>query len=75
MKECVLVSTKDCVKCRYIKPNLEKRCNENWYKFKEMEYWPWMDEVTSVPVAMIWTDVMLNYEWIIELISNKRSFY
>ena len=75
MKECVLISTNDCAKCRYIKPHLEKWCKENWYKFKEMEYWPWMDEVTSVPCAMIWEDVILNNEWILELITSKNSFY
>ena len=75
MKEFVLVTTKDCTKCRFLKPECEKRCNKNWYKFKEMEYWPWMSEITSVPTAMIWDDVILDYEWIIELITNKRSFY
>ena len=75
MKEFVLVTTPDCTKCRFLKPECEKRCNKNWYKFKEMEYWPWMDEVTSVPTAMIGEDVILDYDWIIELITNKRSFY
>jgi thiol-disulfide isomerase/thioredoxin len=75
MKECVLVTTSDCSKCRFVKPHLEKWCKENWYKFKEMEYWPWMDEVTSVPCAMIWEDVILDNEWILELITNKKSFY
>lgn len=75
MKECVLVSTESCSKCKFIKPHLEKRCNENWYKFKEMEYWPWMDEVTSVPCAMIGQDVILNYDWILELITTKQSYF
>ena len=75
MKECILVTSSDCSKCKFIKPHLENRCKENWYKFKEMEYWPWMDEVTSVPCAMIWNDVILDNEWIIELITNKKSFY
>lgn len=75
MKEFVLVTTKDCSKCRFIKPHIEKRCNENWYKFKEMEYGKWMDEITSVPCAMIGDDVILDYDGIIELITNKRSFY
>lgn len=75
MKELVLVSTHDCVKCKYIKPHLENRCKENWYKFKEMEYGKWMDEVTSVPCAMIWNDVIIDYDGIIELITNKKSFY
>lgn len=75
MKELVLVTTKDCSRCRFIKPNLEKRCNENWYKFKEMEYWKWMEEVTSVPCAMIGEDVILDYEGIIELLTTKKSFY
>ncbi len=73
MKEFVLVSTKDCVKCKFIKSHVISRCNENWYKFKEMQYWPWMDEITSVPTAMIWEDVILDYEWIIELITNKNA--
>lgn len=75
MKEFILVTTKDCTKCRFIKPECEKRCKENWYKFKEMEYGPWMDEVTSVPCAMIWEDVILDYEWLIDILSNKKSFY
>lgn len=40
-----------------------------------MEYGKWMDEVTSVPCAMIWNDIILDYEWIIELLTNKTSFY
>ena len=75
MKEFILVTTKDCTKCRFIKPECEKWCKENWYKFKEMEYGKWMDEVTSVPCAMIWEDVILDYEGIIELLTNKTSFY
>lgn len=75
MKELVLITTKDCSKCKFIKPHLEKRCNENWYKFKEMEYWKGMDEVTSVPCAMIGEDVILDYDALIELISDKKSFY
>lgn len=75
MKEFVLVTTPDCSKCRFIKKTLEDRCDKNWYKFKEMQYAEWMPEITSVPTAMIWEDIILDYEWIIELISNKRSFY
>lgn len=70
MKELVLVTTKDCVKCRFIKKPLEEWCEKNWYKFKEMEYWPWMEEVTSVPCAMVWDDVIIDYEWILELITK-----
>lgn len=40
-----------------------------------MEYGKWMDEITSVPCAMIGDDVILNYDGIVELITNKRSFY
>jgi hypothetical protein len=29
MKECVLITTNDCVKCKFIKPHLEKWCKEN----------------------------------------------
>ena len=29
MKEFVLVTTKDCSKCRFLKPECEKRCNKN----------------------------------------------
>ena len=75
MKECVLVTSSDCSKCKFVKPHLENRCKENWYKFKEMEYWPWMDEVTSVPCAMIWEDVIIDYEWLIDILSNKKRFY
>lgn len=77
-KELVLVSNIDCVKCRFLRKPLEKRCKENWYKFKEMEYWPWMEEVTSVPCAMIGNDVILDYEGIVELVNStsvKKSFY
>ena len=75
MKEVVLVTTPDCAKCKFIKPKLESWCKENWYKFKEMEYGKWMDEVTSVPCAMIWEDIILDYEWIIEILTTKKSFY
>ena len=75
MKEVVLVTTKDCSKCKFISPSLEKWCEKNWYSFKEMEYWEWMPEVTSVPCAIIWEDVILDFEWIIELITDKNSFY
>ena len=75
MDELVLITTKDCIKCRFIKQPLEERCNKNWYKFKEMEYWPWMEEVTSVPCAMIWDDILLDYDWILELITDKKKFY
>lgn len=75
MKEFVLVTTKDCSKCKFIEPVCEEWCNKNWYTFKIMEYWPWMDEVTSVPTAMIWEDVILDYEWIIDLVWGKKSFY
>ena len=75
MKECVLVTSADCVKCKFVKPHLEKWCKENWFKFKEMEYGPWMDEVTSVPCAMIGDDVILDNDGILELITNKKSFY
>lgn len=77
-KELVLVSTPDCVKCRFIRKPLETWCENNWYKFKEMEYWPWMEDITSVPCAMIWDDVILGYEGICELITSvdwKKSFY
>ena len=40
-----------------------------------MEYWPWMEEVTSVPCAMVWEDIILDYEGIIELITDKKKFY
>ena len=40
-----------------------------------MEYWPWMEEVTSVPCAMIWDDILLDYDWILELITDKKKFY
>ena len=73
--EFVLVTTPDCVKCKFIKPKLEERCNKNWYKFKEMMYSDKLIDITSVPSAMIWEDVILDYEWIVELITSKKSFY
>lgn len=75
MKELVLVTTADCVKCRFIKWPLEDWCKKNWYKYKEMQYWPWMEEVTSVPCAIVWDDIILDYDWIIELITDKKKFY
>ena len=75
MEELVLITTEDCVKCKFIKWPLEEWCKKNWYKYKEMKYWKWMDEVTSVPCAMIGKDVILDYDWIIELITDKRKFY
>lgn len=73
MKEFVLVTTPDCVKCKFIKSTVEKWCKENGYTFKEMEYWPWMEEVTSVPCAMIGEDVILDYEGILHLITDKNG--
>ena len=73
--ELVLVSTESCVKCKFIKPKLEEWCNKNWYKFKEMTYTDKLIDITSVPSAMIWKDVVLDYDWIIELITSKKSFY
>lgn len=73
--ELVLISTLDCVKCRFIRPKLEERCNKNWYKFKEMTYSDKLTDITSVPSAMIWNDVILDYDAIIEMITNKRKFY
>ena len=75
MKECVLISTEDCIKCKFIKPHLEKWCNENWYKFREKKYSDKMSDITSVPSAKIWNDVILNNEWILELITAKKKFY
>lgn len=71
----VLISTPDCYRCKYIRPKLEEWCNKNWYKFKEMPYSDKLTEITSVPSAMIWKDVIIDYDWIIELITNKRKFY
>lgn len=73
--ELVLVSTPDCVKCKFIKPKLEEWCNKNWYKFKEMVYSDKLTDITSVPSALVWNDVILDYDWIIELITSKKSFY
>lgn len=73
--ELVLVSTLDCVKCKFIKPKLEEWCNKNWYKFKEMVYSDKLTDITSVPSALVWNDVIIDYDAIIELISNKRKFY
>ena len=76
--ELVLVSTPDCVKCRFIRKPLETWCENNGYKFKEMQYWEWMEDITSVPCAMIWEDVILDYQGITELITSvagKKSFY
>ncbi len=77
-RELVLVSNIDCVKCRFIRKPLETWCEKNGYKFKEMMYWEWMTEVTSVPCAMIGKDVILDYQGITELITSvdgKKSFY
>ena len=75
MNELVLITTEDCVKCKFVKWPLEEWCKKNWYKFKEMMYWQWMDEVTSVPCAMVGEDVILDYDGIIELITDKKKFY
>ena len=80
-KELVFITTPDCTRCRFIRSPLETRCEKNWYKFKEMEYseWlPWMEDITAVPCAMIGEDVILDYDWIMELITSvewKKSFY
>lgn len=75
--ELVLVTTEDCTKCKFIRPHLEEWCQKNWYKFKEMKYSQskWMEDITSVPCAMIGKDVILDYDAIIELITKKKSFY
>lgn len=74
MNEFVLVTTPDCVKCRFIKPVVEQWCKENWYSFKEMEYWPWMEEVTSVPCALLGDNEILDYEGILQLITKKDGW-
>lgn len=69
MKDFILVTTPDCVKCKFIKPSVEKWCKENWYLFKETEYTEWMTEITSVPTAIIGEEV-LDYEAILHLITK-----
>jgi thiol-disulfide isomerase/thioredoxin len=70
MKEFVLITTPDCVKCRFIKPSVEQWCKENDYTFKEMQYSEWMPEVTSVPCAMIGDNEILDYDSILQLITK-----
>lgn len=74
-KEFVLITTPDCSKCKFLRPHCEKWCNENWYKFKELQYSEWLTEITSIPSAMIWEDVILNYDGILEIITNKKKFF
>lgn len=71
MEEFVLITTPDCVKCRFLKPHVEKRCSENNYKFREMAYSDWLKEISSVPSAMIWKDTILDYDGILDLITKK----
>jgi hypothetical protein len=43
-----------------------------------MGYAEWMPEIASVPCALIWDDVILDYQGITELITSigsKKSFY
>lgn len=70
MEEFILITTPDCVKCKFLKPHVEKWCKENWYTFKEMMYSKGMDDITSVPCAMIGEDTILDYEWILSLITK-----
>lgn len=73
--ELVFVSSPDCCRCGFVKSKLIEWCNKNWYKFKEMVYSDKLTDITSVPSAMIWNDVIIDYDWIIELITSKKSFY
>ena len=69
MKEFVLITTPDCVKCKFIKSSVEQRCKDNDYEFKETEYTEDMSDITSVPCAKVW-DKTLDYEQILQLITN-----
>ena len=40
-----------------------------------MEYSDKLTEITSIPSAMIWNDVIIDYDGIIELITDKKKFY
>ena len=73
--ELVLISSSDCSRCFYLRDKLEEWCNKNWYRFREEPYSSKMTEITSVPSAIIWKDVILNYDAIMEMISSKKSFY
>ena len=73
--ELVLVSTPDCCRCGFVKSKLIERCNKNWYRFREEPYSSKMTEITSVPSALVWNDVIIDYDGIIELITSKKSFY
>lgn len=72
MEEFILVTSSDCSKCKFLKPHVEKRCEEHKYKFKEMEYNQWFEDISSIPSAIIWEDVVLDYDGILELLTGKK---
>ena len=77
-KEAIFIEWIDCVKCRFLKPHVEKRAEENGYNFQIFRF----DDasvkefnVEAVPMLIFrWDWVVseiLNEEQIVTLISNQ----
>lgn len=74
MKEINFIYWPDCSKCHFVRPHLEKWCKENGYNFVAMQYWETEMELTSIPVAIVnnWDKTeIIDYDWILQLITNK----
>ena len=77
-KEAIFIEWIDCVKCRFLKPHVEKRAEENWYTFQIFRF----DDasvkefnVEAVPMLIFrWDWVVSEILWeeqIVTLISNQ----
>ena len=76
MRELVYVYWPDCAKCHTARPRVEKWCEKNGYKFVPMQYADSWLEITSIPTAILdrgdGTEI-LDFEWIVNLISNSHQ--
>ena len=77
-KEAIFIEWIDCVKCRFLKPHVQKRAEDNWYEFQVFRF----DDasvkefnVEAVPMLIFRWDWLvseiLNEEQIVNLISNQ----
>ena len=77
-KEAIFVEWIDCVKCRFLKPHVQKRAEENWYEFQNFRF----DDasvkefnIQAVPMLILKEDWVVkdirDMDGIVALISNK----
>lgn len=79
MDEAIFIEWEDCSKCLMLKPHVQKRAEENWYKFEaykfneiKIDFY----EIKSVPMLFLKGKNFMrifNEEWIVNLISNQNK--